>query len=65
MKATKGKAQRALVVDGNKAYRHRVFAIRGAKIVKSWDTEYYLKSSLRTLKQEIPPMPITSQRYIR
>ena len=57
--------KRAIVVNGNKAYRHRVFAIRGAKIVKSWDIEYYLKSSLRTLKQEIPPMPITSQRYIR
>lgn len=57
--------KRAIVVNGNKTYRHRVFAIRGAKIVKSWDTEYYLKSSLRTLESEIPPMPITSQRWIR
>ena len=57
--------KRAIVVNGNKAYRHRVFTIRGAKIVKSWDIDYYLKSSLRTLDMEVPPMPITSQRYIR
>jgi len=37
--------KRAFVVNGNKNYRHRVFAIKGGSIVKSWDTDVYLPLS--------------------
>lgn len=58
-------AKRAQVENGNKNYHKRVFAIRGARIVKSWDVNYYLKTSLSVLKAEIPIEPITSQRFVK
>lgn len=57
--------KRAWVVNGNKAYRHRVFVIRGARIVKSWDTAEYLSKTLKQIRSEIPSKAVTSQRYIK
>ena len=42
--------KRAVVVNGNKAYRHRVFIIKGARIIKSWNTNEYLKLSLEDIR---------------
>ena len=47
------KNQKAYVINGNKNYRHRVFAIKGGSIIKSWDTEVYLKLPLWSIKQQI------------
>jgi hypothetical protein len=45
--------KRASVVNGNKNYQHRVFAIRGGSIIKSWDTETYLKLPLSEIKRQL------------
>ena len=45
--------ERARVVNGNKNYHHRVFAIKGARIIKSWDTDEYLKLSLSEIKKQL------------
>ena len=45
--------KRAVVVNGNKAYRHRVFAIKGARIIKSWDMDAYMKLSLREIEEQL------------
>lgn len=55
--------KRAIVVNGNKAFGKRVFLIRGARIVKSWDIDYYLKTPLRGLKSQVLPRHISPQRY--
>lgn len=47
------KTKRAWVVNGNKAYHHRVFAIKGARIIKSWNTETYLKLSLNEIRNQL------------
>ena len=47
------KNKRAHVKNGNKNYRHRVFAIRGGSIIKSWDTDTYLKLSLGEIKTQL------------
>ena len=44
---------KAWVKNGNKNYQHRVFAIRGGSIIKSWDTETYLKTSLSEIKRQL------------
>ena len=45
--------KRAYVENGNKDYNHRVFTIRGGSIIKSWDTETYLKLSLSEIKNQL------------
>ena len=45
--------QKAYVVNGNRNYHHRVFAIRGGSIIKSWDTDAYLKLSLSEIKRQL------------
>lgn len=47
------KPKRAIVVNGNRNYHHRVFAIKGAYIIKSWDTETYLKLSLSEIRKQL------------
>lgn len=49
----KKKNQKAFVVNGNSNYHHRVFAIQGGRIIKSWDTDVYLKLPLWSIKQQI------------
>ena len=45
--------KRAWVKNGNANYRHRVFALRGGSIIKSWDTETYLKLPLSEIKRQM------------
>jgi hypothetical protein len=49
----KKKNQKAHVVNGNSNYRHRVFAIRGGSIIKSWDTEVYLRTPLSEIRRQL------------
>lgn len=51
------------MVNGNKAYRRRVFVVRGARIVKSWDVDTYLSLSLEEIRRRIPAAPVTSMRF--
>ena len=53
----------AHVVNGNKAYRRRVFVVRGARIVKSWDTDKYLSLTLKEIRSQVPPVPVSSLRF--
>jgi hypothetical protein len=50
MRANKNKAW---VKNGDKGYRHRVFAIKGGSIIKSWDTDVYLKLSLSEIRRQL------------
>lgn len=60
------KNKHAWVVNGNKDYRNRVFAIIGAYIIKSWDTDEYLRLSRGEIrKQTEATRKITSQRFIK
>jgi len=45
--------KRAWVKNGNKNYHHRVFAIEGGSIIKSWDTDAYLKLSLSEVREQL------------
>jgi hypothetical protein len=45
--------KKAHVANGNKNYRQRVFAIRGGSIIKSWDTETYLRTPLSEIKKQL------------
>ena len=47
------KQQKAYVVNGNKNYHHRVFAILRGSIIKSWDTDTYLKTPLSEIKRQL------------
>ena len=44
---------KAWVKNGSKNYRQRVFAIKGGSIIKSWDTEAYLKLSLSEIRRQL------------
>jgi hypothetical protein len=44
---------KAWVKNGNVNYRHTVFAITGGSIIKSWDTEVYLRTSLSEIKRQL------------
>ena len=55
--------KRAIVVNGNKAYRHRVFALRSARIVKSWDTDEYLRTPLSVIRKEVEDTRRVSNLY--
>ena len=44
---------KAWVVNGNKAYRHRVFVILNARVIKSWNTDVYLGLSKRDIKVQL------------
>ena len=50
MRANKNKAW---VKNGDKGYRHRVFVIQKGSIIKSWDTEAYLKLSLSEIERQL------------
>ena len=45
--------KRAWVKNGNKNYHHRVFVIKGGSIIKSWNTETYLKLSLSEIRRQL------------
>jgi peptidoglycan hydrolase-like amidase len=44
---------KAWVKNGNKNYQHKVFGIRGGSIIKSWDTETYLRTPLSEIKRQL------------
>ena len=44
---------KAWVKNGNVNYHHRVFAILGGSIIKSWDTDAYLKLPLSEIKRQL------------
>lgn len=54
----------AHVLNGNKAYRRRVFVVRGGRIVKSWDVDKYLAFTLKEIRSQIPTDPISSMRFV-
>ena len=45
--------KRARVSNGNKNYQHRVFAIRGGSIIKSWNIDVYLRTPLSEIKRQL------------
>ena len=45
--------KRAWVKNGNKEYHHRVFAILRGSIIKSWNTETYLRTPLSEIKRQL------------
>lgn len=55
------KTKRAIVV-GNHGRHHKVFLIRGARVVKEWDTDKYLKLSKAEIKASIPSTALESVR---
>jgi hypothetical protein len=44
---------KAWVRNGNKNYYHRVFAILGGSIIKSWGTDEYLKLSRKEIEKQL------------
>ena len=44
---------KAWVKNGNVNYHHRVFAIKGGSIIKSWDTDAYLKLPLSEIRRQL------------
>lgn len=55
---------KAHVLNGNKAYCRRVFAIRGGRIVKSWDVDKYLALTLKEIRSQVPADPVSSMRFM-
>ena len=53
----------AHVLNGNKAYRRRVFVVRGGRIRKSWDVDKYLSLTLKEIRSQIPADPVSSTRF--